>query len=89
MTVEGEVLRSRRLQLRPLTTRDAEVIASLAGDWDVARMTAGLPHPYSATEAFRWLASIESGEIVRAIVADEVFVGVCGAAPNCDVEDRR
>lgn len=83
----GVVLRTTRLLLRPLTTRDAEDLALLANDLDVARMTARIPHPYTVTEAFRWVASIEDEEFVRAIVLDSLLVGVVGVAVD-DVDEE-
>jgi hypothetical protein len=38
-------MRTKRLKLRPLASRDAKRIAVLAGDWDVARMTGRIPYP--------------------------------------------
>jgi RimJ/RimL family protein N-acetyltransferase len=50
-------LETRRLWLRWPQADDAPAFAKLAGDWEVARMTAALPHPYSLEEAdhfIRW-----------------------------------
>jgi RimJ/RimL family protein N-acetyltransferase len=44
-------LRSENLVLRPLERTDAKVVAELAGDWEVARWTSDIPHPYDATMA--------------------------------------
>ena len=43
------------LLLRAPVMRDATRIASLAGDWDVARYTASIPHPYEESEAAQWV----------------------------------
>lgn len=44
-------IRTPRLLLRPPVTRDAGAIVELAGDWDVARMTGRIPHPYKLADA--------------------------------------
>ncbi len=44
-------MRSQRLTYRQLDARDAGRIAALAGEWDVARMTSRIPHPYSLIDA--------------------------------------
>ncbi len=49
-------LRSPQLVLRPLERTDAPTIARLAGDWEVARWTADIPHPYDATMARDFVA---------------------------------
>ena len=41
-------LQTPRLILRPLTTDDAGEIERHVGDWDVARWTSSIPHPYPA-----------------------------------------
>jgi RimJ/RimL family protein N-acetyltransferase len=44
-------LETRRLWLRWPQAADAPALGELAGDWDVARMTANLPHPYRREDA--------------------------------------
>ena len=61
-------MKSRRLTFRELRESDAERIAYLAGDWDIARMTARIPYPYSEPQAHEWLrllvrAASQGGEI--------------------------
>ena len=41
-----EKLETKRLLLRRLTTDDSERIEELAGDYDVAKSTLNIPHPY-------------------------------------------
>ncbi len=67
-----------RLRLRPLTADDAPEIARLAGDWDIARMTALIPHPYTLADAQSFIASIDGGDIY-AVERDGILVGCCGA----------
>lgn len=47
--------RTARLGLRPPRMSDARSLAILAGDYDVARMTTGIPHPYSEADAQAFL----------------------------------
>jgi hypothetical protein len=39
--------KTARLDLGPFELSDAKRVVELAGDWDVARWTASIPHPYS------------------------------------------
>lgn len=71
-------MRSPRLTYRPITSSDASRIATLAGDWDIARMTSRIPHPYSLVDADLWIASIEADEFVRAIEYEGAMVGAVG-----------
>jgi [ribosomal protein S5]-alanine N-acetyltransferase len=75
-------MRTERLRLRPLTARDTARIALLAGDWDVACMTARIPYPYSAELAEQWIGGLAEGEIVRGIERRGTLIGVCGYLPD-------
>lgn len=72
------VIRTARLTLRPLVQGDAARVAELAGDWDVARMTARVPYPYTLVDADHWIRSIGDGEYVRGIDLDGRLIGACG-----------
>ncbi|MBN9080280.1 MAG: hypothetical protein BGP04_18605 [Rhizobiales bacterium 62-17] len=48
-------LETKRLWLRWPRIADAAAIVRLAGDKDVAQMTARIPHPYSQAAADRWI----------------------------------
>jgi RimJ/RimL family protein N-acetyltransferase len=52
-----DTIETNRLTLRPFATSDAAVVATLAGDWDVARMCARIPHPYAESDAHQWFAT--------------------------------
>ncbi len=67
-----------RLRLRPLKPDDAPQIARLAGDWDIARMTALIPHPYTLADAQSFIASAK-GSDTYAIERGGILVGCCGA----------
>jgi ribosomal-protein-alanine N-acetyltransferase len=51
----SDIIRTDRLVLRPPARRDADAIVALAGDWDVARMTGRIPHPYTRADAEHFL----------------------------------
>lgn len=72
------------LRLRPLTADDAPEIARLAGDWDIARMTALIPHPYTLADAQSFIASAAGSDHTFAIERDGVLVGCCGARSVSD-----
>lgn len=75
-------MRTQRLLLRDLTARDARRIATLAGEWDVARMTGRIPHPYSTELAQQWISGLAEGERVLGISHRNTLVGVCGYMPD-------
>jgi [ribosomal protein S5]-alanine N-acetyltransferase len=59
-------LTSHPVVLRGLASADAEEVARLAGDWEVARTTAAIPHPYSAEMAREFIARL-SDEAARGV----------------------
>ena len=71
-------MRSPRLSYRPIDARDAGRIAALAGDWDIARMTSRIPHPYSLVDADLWIASIGDDEFVRGVERGGELIGAVG-----------
>ena len=71
-------MRSPRLSYRPIDARDAGRIAVLAGEWDIARMTSRIPHPYSLIDADLWIASIDNDEFVRGLELDGELIGAVG-----------
>ncbi len=77
-------IKTRRLVLRVLTPSDAADMARLAGDWDVARMTARIPYPYSEELAIEWMQALEPGEHVRAVLLDGKLIGAAGYMPQPD-----
>jgi len=80
-------LETPRLILRPLTPADAEDIERYVSDWDVARWTASIPHPYPPGAAAEWIAAFkENPEIVLGIVDRNTgrVVGCIGLEPGED-----
>lgn len=74
-------LDAARLRLRPLRAADAAAIERLAGEWEVARYLARVPHPYPPGEAGRWIETLaDSDEVALAIErrADRLLIGCCG-----------
>ena len=72
------VMKSPRLKYREISYTDAARITHLAGDWDVARMTARIPYPYSLTQAHAWIGSIGGDEFVRAVELGTELIGAVG-----------
>jgi 8-oxo-dGTP diphosphatase len=78
-------IESGRLVLRPLRLEDAADIQRLAAEWEVARYTANIPHPYEPGMAEAWIKSHRDDfEIVFGIERrqDGVFVGCIGVEPD-------
>ncbi|MFA5949833.1 MAG: GNAT family N-acetyltransferase [Hyphomicrobium sp.] len=75
-------MRTRRLKFREIDVQDVPRIAHYAGDWDVARMTARIPYPYSEQLAFDWMANLAEDEFVRAILFEGEMIGAVGYIPN-------
>ena len=77
-------MKSPRLTYRPLAEADAARIALYAGDWDVARMTARIPYPYSQELARSWMATLDPDEFVRIVELDGDLIGAVGYVPATD-----
>jgi RimJ/RimL family protein N-acetyltransferase len=55
------VIRTRRLTLRPLRESDLDDIVAGIGDLPVSRMLSRVPHPYTRTDAVRFLQASRAG----------------------------
>jgi len=80
-------IETRRLVLRAPVAADADRVALLAGDLDVARMTTSMPHPFHRHHAESFLARVEALDLAREIVfaielEDQGLVGVAGFHPT-------
>ena len=74
------ILETPRLRLRAPRRSDATRIAALCADFEVARTTARLPHPYALADAEAFLASGDSLDPAREarFVVDHPAEGLVG-----------
>ena len=78
-------IETARLRLRPFEVGDAERVAELAGDYEVAKMCSRIPYPYSASEAGEKIAGHaglrERGEgfLFAVTIKEGELIGSCGA----------
>ena len=70
-------IRTERLRLIPLSPMDAADITLLITEWDVIRMLARPPYPYTVDDARAYLARAKDWPWEYAIYADR-FLGVVG-----------
>jgi [ribosomal protein S5]-alanine N-acetyltransferase len=61
-------LETERLILRKLTTEDSEQVESLASDYDVAKTTLTIPHPYPKGSAKEFISNINKAQEEEKIV---------------------
>jgi 8-oxo-dGTP diphosphatase len=84
-------LETPRLVIRRLLLDDAPAIQRLAGEWDIARYTGNIPHPYPEGAAAEWIASLseDDDETVLAMVrrADDSFLGCIGLRPRAEARE--
>ncbi len=82
------ILESERLILRPLRPSDVPSMAAWLSDYDVAKNTSRVPHPYSENDAEAFLAMAAGGNHVFAIQRrdDGLFMGCTGLSPSDDNE---
>ena len=72
---------TKRLQLRSLVLSDAAQVEALAGDYEIAKTTLNIPHPYPEGGAITWITSIledpNEGKTRRtfAITLDNMLIG--------------
>jgi ribosomal-protein-alanine N-acetyltransferase len=73
-----------RLQLRRPLQADAASIIAIAGDWEVARRLARVPHPYTQEHFQFFIDSVVPEEPTWAIVRrqTEELIGVISLAPD-------
>lgn len=76
-----------RLALRTPCLNDAGRVVDLANDFDIARMTTGLPYPYSQVDAETYLSHVEALDYAREATfaietANDGLVGLIGLYPR-------
>lgn len=81
---ERPVLTTERLVLRHPRDDDIPAIIAIAGDLDVARRLARIPHPYGEADARFFLDEVVPRELVWVLTARTParVVGVAGLAPS-------
>jgi ribosomal-protein-alanine N-acetyltransferase len=72
------VLESERLILRPPRPSDIQSMAVWLSDFDVARMTARVPHPYGESDAEAFVAAGAPNRFVIQHKRGDVFLGMAG-----------
>jgi hypothetical protein len=50
------VIETGRLRMRSLCSGDLADLVTLAGNWEVARWLATMPHPYTEADGREWIA---------------------------------
>jgi RimJ/RimL family protein N-acetyltransferase len=75
-----------RLHLRPPVEQDAAAIVAIAGDWEVARRLARVPHPYTDADVRFFLDQVVPNEPTWAILCRETsqLIGMISLAPDTD-----
>ncbi|MBD3290921.1 GNAT family N-acetyltransferase [candidate division KSB1 bacterium] len=79
------VLETERLILRPFELSDAADVQRYAGDYEVAKMTTNIPHPYEDGMAEEWIGThekqfVEKSELTLAIThkQEKYLIGAIG-----------
>ena len=74
-----------RLRLRKLESRDAPALVTLAGEWEVARQTAFVPHPYTHEHAQEFLTAEKGVAIGIERRAERDLAGVISMSLDGDI----
>jgi RimJ/RimL family protein N-acetyltransferase len=80
-------LQTERLRLRPLEPADAPRLAELANDYDVVKMTGGMPYPYAPADAEGFIRRAGEADPAREVhfaveLAGEGPIGCVGFYPR-------
>lgn len=83
------MLKTERLILRPLTLEDADRVEELAGDYEVAKTTLTIPHPYPKGSAKQFIRSVLDAEkdgkiVIFALIKkeDSSLIGIMNITIN-------
>ncbi|WP_156839447.1 GNAT family N-acetyltransferase [Novosphingobium aquimarinum] len=76
----GDHLRTARLRLRVPVTDDIAAILAIAGDFEIARRVARVPHPYTEVDARFFLDAIVPPDCVWAVTTGDplAVIGMIG-----------
>jgi [ribosomal protein S5]-alanine N-acetyltransferase len=80
------ILESKRLILRPPRHSDIQGMTAWLSDFDVARMTSRVPHPYSEGDAEAFFALKVEHRFAIQRKSDGVFLGMAGLHAEDDYE---
>jgi [ribosomal protein S5]-alanine N-acetyltransferase len=80
------VLESERLILRPPRPCDIQSMTVWLSDYDVARMTSRVPHPYNEGDAEAFVAAGAANRFVIERKRDGLFLGMTGLHVDEDCE---
>lgn len=87
----GHPLLSARLRLRPLTEADVPRLVQLLADWEVVRLTANIPHPYTEQDGRSFVRAMAERRAAGTGVAlamertlDGLLVGAIGFGLETD-----
>jgi [ribosomal protein S5]-alanine N-acetyltransferase len=80
---QSQIVATQRLVLRTVAAADAADVAQLAGDWQVARMLADMPHPLEEAQAVAWVQSAV-GDRCLAITLDGQMIGSVSVCVTSD-----
>ncbi len=77
------ILHAARTRLRPLKIADSTAMTTMASDFDVARMTTSIPHPFSTEVALDFIERMMAADLERdrafgIETRDGDFAGVLG-----------
>ncbi|NLJ85885.1 MAG: GNAT family N-acetyltransferase [Firmicutes bacterium] len=86
---EFHPIETERLLLRRFSLDDAQDVQRLAGDWDIARMTINIPHPYEDGVAEEWISRqrepFDRGEVIAlaaTLKPEGTFIGCVSLGVN-------
>jgi ribosomal-protein-alanine N-acetyltransferase len=79
-------LETKRLILRPPRPSDIDGLAVWLGDYEVAKNTSRVPHPYTEADAEAFIAEAPEGRFVITRKEDGLFLGCIGLRPEDDYE---
>jgi RimJ/RimL family protein N-acetyltransferase len=77
--MQGGVIQTERLTLRPLIPADAGAVARALSDWEVTRWLTRVPYPYGPADAAAFIAAnLENVGVVWAIADAAGLAGIVG-----------